>query len=251
MNQFYITLPSNTIGDGNNTPSQFIVRLPQKVNLVGDWECGLCQLIYPHNWEILTNEEREIKIQDANKKEHVIKLPDSCYDTVKDVIEAIQFYIQNNINENISKGVFLTYHSSIKRVYIKIVKDYVKKITFSAGLAKKLGYDSTIISMSSLGTHEIDLTSGKVDVMYIYMNILEHQIVGDVSAPLLRIINVEGKYPDIIDRTFDYPHYLPILVKDISQIEVSIKDDLDKYIKFSSGKVIIKLHFRKVKQSLL
>ena len=82
--------------------------------------------------------------------------------------------------------------------------------------------------------------------MYVYANILEPQIVGNVSAPLLRIVNVEGKYPNIIDKVFDFPHYIPVLVKDISDIEINIKDDLNEYIPFLSGKVIIKLHFRRI-----
>jgi hypothetical protein len=91
------------------------------------------------------------------------------------------------------------------------------------------------------------LSAANIEVMYIYANILEQQIVGDISAPLLRIVNIEGKYPDIIDKTFDFPHYIPVLVKDISDIEINIKNDLNEFIPFASGKAIIKLHFRKIR----
>ena len=49
-------------------------------------------------------------------------------------------------------------------------------------------------------------------------------------------MNVEGKYPSIIDKTFDFPHYIPILVKDISDIEINIKDDMNEFISLCQEK---------------
>ena len=49
MNDFYLTLPSNTIGENNST-SSFSVRLPQKLNLVGKWEVALVEIQYPYSW---------------------------------------------------------------------------------------------------------------------------------------------------------------------------------------------------------
>jgi len=61
MEQFYITLPSNTQTDVNNTQSKYTVRLPQRLRLQGDWECGLCEIIYPHNWLTIAPQDSIIK----------------------------------------------------------------------------------------------------------------------------------------------------------------------------------------------
>lgn len=48
MNELYITLPSNT--DPNNKTGDFTVHLPATLQLDGNWEVGLSEIIYPHTW---------------------------------------------------------------------------------------------------------------------------------------------------------------------------------------------------------
>lgn len=48
MNQFYVTLPSNT--DPSNITSKFVVRLPNRIQLQGDWEVALVEITYPYTW---------------------------------------------------------------------------------------------------------------------------------------------------------------------------------------------------------
>ena len=49
MNDFYLTLPSNnSMGYyPENTLAQFTSRLPNVINLSGDWEVGLGEIQYP------------------------------------------------------------------------------------------------------------------------------------------------------------------------------------------------------------
>lgn len=247
MEQFYVTLPSNTKNEPINKPSEFSVRLPQKLQLVGEWECGLCQIIYPHNWTTLGKAESVIKIK-TKDDEKLIKIPIGCYDSVNEYINVIQHTLKQE-GVNFEKGIHFTYSNILKRVHIKIVKEYAKSVTLSKAIADILGFTETHITLSFTGSKEPEFKGG-VDCMYIYANILQPQIVGDIFAPLLRIVNVEGSYPNIIDKTFDFPHYVPILVKNISEIEINIKDDQNNFVNFITGKVIIKLHFRKTKQYL-
>ena len=48
--EFFITIPSNTPFDGNRT-SNFTARLPQKIQLDGNWEVALVEIMYPHSWK--------------------------------------------------------------------------------------------------------------------------------------------------------------------------------------------------------
>ena len=34
----------------NNTLAQYITNLPRRISLSGDWECGLTEIHYPHDW---------------------------------------------------------------------------------------------------------------------------------------------------------------------------------------------------------
>ncbi len=142
--------------------------------------------------------------------------------------DTIRFCIRNEDNGSLVKKLTIVYHKSIKRVYIKIIdENVVKSITLHPRMAEMLGFKDTVVKSTAWGVHEPMLT-GSLEAMYIYANILEPQIVGDVAAPLLRIVNVQGKYPDIVEKTFDFPHYSPVLVKDISDIEINIKKRLGR-----------------------
>ena len=50
MNEFYLTLPSNT-NQAGNIPQKFTVRLPYKMRLEGNWEVGLAEIMYPYTWK--------------------------------------------------------------------------------------------------------------------------------------------------------------------------------------------------------
>lgn len=85
--------------------------------------------------------------------------------------------------------------------------------------------------------------------LYIDCKILQTQIVSDIAAPLLKIVNTERKYHAFIEKIYDSPHYVRVLVKDITTLEINIKNDLNTDIQFVVGKTKIKLHLRNIRQS--
>ena len=81
--------------------------------------------------------------------------------------------------------------------------------------------------------------------MYVYCNICKPQIVGDIYAPLLRTVAVKGKRNEPVTIIYNSPHYVPIGVREISEVEIDIRDDMGNKVPFTFGKVVCKLHFRK------
>jgi hypothetical protein len=65
---------------------------------------------------------------------------------------------------------------------------------------------------------------------------------------LLRTVVVENdhKYGDYVNNIFTTPHYVPIKRNSFETIELQITDDTGSKVHFSSGKIIAKLHFRKI-----
>ena len=49
MNRFHLTLPSNSSMScyPNNTVAQFVTKLPQAIELDGDWEVALTEISFP------------------------------------------------------------------------------------------------------------------------------------------------------------------------------------------------------------
>ena len=87
--------------------------------------------------------------------------------------------------------------------------------------------------------------------MFVYCDILENQIVGNALVPLLRVVPIDGKHDDVVVKSYDFPHYVPVSKQEFNTIEINIKDDADRIIPFRYGKVVVKLHFRRRKLILL
>lgn len=82
-------------------------------------------------------------------------------------------------------------------------------------------------------------------MLYIYSDVVQPQFVGNSYSPLLRLVHVDGVHGSNIEKVFFNRQYVPVLVKDFSQIEIHIKTDGNQYVEFDSGKTIITLHFQR------
>jgi hypothetical protein len=80
--------------------------------------------------------------------------------------------------------------------------------------------------------------------IYTYCNIVQPQIVGDTSAQLLRSIPVEGKYGDVVTRTFTNVQNFPVQTKSFEDVKILLRNDTGDPVPFERGKVIATLHFR-------
>ena len=81
--------------------------------------------------------------------------------------------------------------------------------------------------------------------LYVYSSIVESQLVGDMKAPLLRVIPVNGQFGHTQTVRYDNIYYLPLSQNWIDTVEVYIRDDIGRLVSFNTGRVTIVLHFRK------
>ena len=95
--------------------------------------------------------------------------------------------------------------------------------------------------------HPAVIHAGMYDI-FIYSDIETDQLVGDSYVPLLHCINVSDEPRCMPTLTYNKPDYTSLSKTVIDDIEISLKNDQNQYIPFAFGKVIIKLHFRPVKQ---
>jgi hypothetical protein len=61
MSHFYITLPSDSSANyyPDNTIAHFVTKLPERIRLEGEYEMGLAEIIYPHTWYNVDNEDKK------------------------------------------------------------------------------------------------------------------------------------------------------------------------------------------------
>jgi hypothetical protein len=61
MSHFYVTLPSDSSANyfPNNTVARFITQLPERIHLEGEYEMALAEIIYPHTWYNVDNQDEK------------------------------------------------------------------------------------------------------------------------------------------------------------------------------------------------
>ncbi len=278
MNQFYITLPSNTIHSSSrnrpndpvgqskgNTQSDFRIHLPHRISLDGEWEVALCEIIYTHSWFNIDHnddKDRYIMINDAAQRKTVVcEVEPGFYETAQELIGAVNTSVVRVCDALAIPPILkFVYDQITKRSAIKLGRKSEPTLLFMGEkLRYMLGFDIADLTrlkseraepLTLKAKYPVDLRGG-LDTLYIYCDLISNQVVGDVTAPLLRVVAVEGHHDDVVSKLFINPHYLPLVKREFDTIEISIKDDRDKPIRFLYGKTIVKLHFRRKKFSLL
>lgn len=241
---FYVTLPS----DGsqryfpNNSVTRFSTKLSEPLTLTGAWEVGLAQICYPHTWLNITS-GYSITYRRGDGEWVQITLPDGYYRNPQEMVA----YFVGDVNWN----------SSIRMYY----KTPNKKIVMYCKEKFEIIFSDKLSQLFRINLTNRELVKGKVDYykyesegpinidnitsLYIYLDIIEPQIVGSIKAPLLRTIKAQGKHGDIIDRGFTRPHFVPLIRQNIDILQVDIRSQLGDPIPFETGTSMLKLHFRR------
>jgi hypothetical protein len=254
-NQFYMTLPSNSTFE--NTAADFITTLPINIKLAGEWEVGLAEIMYANTWNNVTGRNNSIKFTDAESGlKTVLTIPTGRYESAQGLFQTIQklknIYTNQKKKDIMGKFEF-TYLEHVKSCQLKVDTNKVYNIEIHPDLLYMLGFNeaqlgelkNNIGEKSLVSWHPVDMSCG-LNHLYIYCDIVHPQIVGNVLAPLLQIVSIEGKYVDTVNRIYISPHYVPVLKKSFGTINVNVKDDRNESIRFEYGKTIVKLHFRRI-----
>jgi len=59
--------------------------------------------------------------------------------------------------------------------------------------------------------------------MYIYCDVLQHVVVGNVMAPLVRIVDAKTASTSVKHQILNPPLYVPLLKKNFDTIEIMVK----------------------------
>lgn len=250
---FYLTLPSNA--DKGSNASTFRIVLPRIIKLTEDWEVALVELIYPYSWYNVDNSKPIVSLETTEETITLImsKLKTGHYRQINDLLNAIS----ESLPEQYRGYVALEHDEKSNRVEIKL-KDPVIALHIPPFLLYMLGYNLNdqeqnnhtvlyspgIRQNTGIAPHPPDMRAG-LSIFYVYCDIVEHSVVGNKLAPLLRAVAVQGQFGDIIDNIFVHPHYVPVLKKNFDSIEIDIKTDQNNSLALQYGKTLIKLHFRR------
>ena len=243
---FYLVLPSNSSMSmyPNNTLAQYVTNLPRRIRLSGEWECGLTEIHYPHDWYNVRG--ARLTVEHDGKMYTDAYLTDGYYGTAKMFVRAL--------NDGAKGGrVKFSYEPVTQKVTVHMKGD----TTFAlyGDLPDILGFgtdDAVVIYMRTSparatavqGHSIVDLRRG-FESLYVYSGIVEPRIVGDKIAPLLRIVPITGRHGEMVTASFDHVQYIPVLSREFGTIETEIRDDTGRLVPFERGKVTVTMHFQR------
>lgn len=236
---FYVTVVSDSSKQyfPENKISHFITQLPIPVDLSnGDFEMALIDLMYPHTWyNVRSDKKKNVFGFDLGDGKLIARrVPPGCYETIPDLLKAM--YLATHKNK-----IEFTYHPVTKRVKIKTEESC--KVVLQEGLAEILGFEPGEYKGVQESPFIADPTAS-FPMLYVYCDLVEPQIVGDVQASLLKIVKVEGKDGEVVNAHYVRPHYVPVLRKHFQTIEIAVRLHSGELVPFERGRVIAVLHFR-------
>lgn len=270
-----IILPSNS--SESNGIGQYTCKLPQPIHCA-NYDIGVSEISYTYSWyNIRTNQKIFVgNNQKGNFLKKGVSLFAGRYDNIDDLVQAINKKIGENIVEGVAVVPALKVLHNARKIMIStgLTSDLeplffrteaeltqllgIEQIYFGDVVAMKteaikieVGMDkSNFISNASKKTfvarYPYDLTAG-VHSLYVYCNIVKHSLVGNRFAQLLRIVEVPNDLSFGAQKVkeYNYPQYRSVNCNEITEIEISIKDDTGEDIKFNFGRVIVTLSLRK------
>jgi len=177
---------------------------------------------------------------DIGMKNNIARIRENILTRVKNPNDLeVYFYYDENF------GRFFLYNHKPKEV---------KGVKLSPLLAYMLGFvidrDGLIKRVrmrrdGGFATFSPDINAG-IHQLYVYMpGIIESSYLGNVQAPLLRIVNVDKPPNSIAESIYTNMYFIKVIEKRISSIKIQIKNSFGEFVKFNWGTAIITLAFRR------
>ena len=235
-----------------NTLSSFKNYFNEEINLEWDWRVALSEIIFPA--KINQVNKSDLKIFSYEKRDHFLK-------SLKTATGLPHFDYQFN---KITGILFLFFG---KNEGITFPDNKIPSILGFSGIHDGSGYHigykmlETVENLTMAddeektfaGDYPFDLSAGK-QLIFIYVNIIEYQYVGDTKAPLIRVIDSKHRLkngsPCEIEPThrivFSNLEYKKLLSKNFQSIEIQLRTETQQLVPFAgTGKVILTLNFKK------
>jgi hypothetical protein len=141
--------------------------------------------------------------------------------------------------------------SDSQKFKVKLSKKIIR-LELSSRMSQLLGFTKDqrrYVIKNDMEAKYLPHLEGNAHSLYIYSSIVEHQIVGDVAAPLIRVVCPDAdKLGQTVSEKYIKPYYLPVSTSYIDTIDIQIRTTTGHLFPFLSGSpVVISLHFRQRK----
>lgn len=253
---FYLTLLSNSSIQyyPDNTTANFLTKLPKTIKLEGEWVVGLVEFHYPcslynvQEHENVVYVKKKVTLQNEElpvNVEYKSYIPATTYDDMDHFLSAF------NENSLLKNKVKFNYDRISKVIKVTSSHKDIVSVHATPILNLQLGFKpNTNLIQCQLGKFPANLYLGLPSQLFIYSDIVQPQIVGDVMTSLVRIIPLDPTkyiYGAYKMHSFSPAHYIPVLRREFDTIEIDIRMHTGEKVPFQFGTSCVKLHFQRVK----
>ena len=187
-----------------------------------------------------------------------LKIPTGNYMSPKYLVEEMQASInkfEKGILKHVNAYVSITYDALSQRLIVSAQNERQVRIIFPNQFAHILGLDPTM-NGKPIGNEE-NMFKFNVNLhnnfrsLYVYSGIASFTFIGDTVAPLLRIVPFShNSKTGYVYKEFKTLHYVSVSKSVVDQVHITIKTENGSVVPFITGKTILKLHFRRKKNSI-
>ena len=237
----YVTLPSNSSKTDfpDNTLTHFRTTLKNPLRLNGNYEVALAQILFPKNWKYRPDGRI------------LVETPDGVIEVIVEfnVWESLNHLLTQLTTKMLLYGISaeFKYDQNTSKIFISVPPEI--SLLLTDGINNIFGFNDIKLDSADKNIFfsdvPINFNLNNINSVYVYSDICEFQLVGDTEAPLLQVVSTNNSIENYVEKIFDSPHYIPLARNNLETIEIDIRCDLGKPIQFQSGKVVVKLHFRK------
>lgn len=135
-----------------------------------------------------------------------------------------------------------------QRFRLKLDRRYVRCVHLSAQLAYILGFEQqTMLAASSQQARYVPDMRGGVSSFFVYApQLIEPVFIGDVAAPVLRVVNIRGQPDEVIEECYTAIQYHRLIMKEFSEVQIEIRTANGALMPFQYGTCTLTLHFKKI-----
>lgn len=280
----YVVVPSNSSMEyfPDNTLANFRVKLGKPLVLDGRYEVALTEIIYPHRRLTVQPSEATIQVSTLKRvgqgkrkaEEDSMTEPDADTAPIERKKKSVEYSGQPTTKNSTVKYILSagTYDSArelyhqllllLRTAAVQIhlnpasgmfkmsLKRSVTQVVLSPRMAHMIGFTPaevsyTVSTPSVVKAQYMPHLDSTAHSLYIYTSIVDHQLVGNAVAPLLRVVCPDSdKLGQTVSEKYIKPNYLPVSSSYIDTIDVQIRTTTGHLFPFTSGTpVVLTLHF--------
>ena len=273
----FLYLPSNVTSQRyvSNTSSHFKIPLAKPLNFCDphNWEVSLSELYFPSSYyNISQDNNSNLTIQYHIKGVVHTKnttIPQGHYDPASYVKEVnkeknikhkftatsepkVLFKVRLKCNPN-SRKITLVLNNHLEAMIF-----YGDDFRNMLGLEKANDPGDLTIKFEKVELHsmreyyyefpKLCSFNYKGAHMYVYSSLVKDSMVGNVFAPIIRVVGLEDKpKSETIHKEFTVPHYLPLRSSSFNEVVLELTDGMGNSMKFNQGNSVAVFHFKEKK----